>query len=155
MIKVNRVSDLQDYIGKELGVSDWVEIDEAKIQAFGSLTGDTHWVHMDGARAREQTPFGGVIAHGYLVLSIVTGLSKECYEVGSADRWMNYGLDRVRFTAVVTAGSRLRLRMTLMELEPQKHGTRLRFGCQIELEGSDRPAAVCEWICIAYEGKDA
>lgn len=155
MIRVNQIADLAGLVGTELGVSDWVQIDEAMIHAFGTLTGDTHWVHMDGARANAQTPFGGVIAHGYLVLAIITGLSKQCYEVHAVGRWMNYGLDRVRFTNVVTAGSRLRLRMTLIDLEPQKHGTRLRFGCHLELEGNERPAAVCEWICIAYEGENS
>jgi acyl dehydratase len=106
---------------------------------------------MDAERARRETPFGGIIAHGFLVLAIITGLSGQCYSVRGVRRWLNYGLDRVRFTAVVTAGSRLRLRLKLLALEPQKSGTRLRLGCTIELDASERPAAVCEWICIAFE----
>ncbi|KKW93026.1 MaoC/PaaZ C-terminal domain-containing protein [Sphingobium chungbukense] len=155
MIAVDRVAELSPLVGQELGVSDWVGLDEQAIAAFGNLTGDTHWVHMDAGRAKRETPFGGTIAHGFLVLALVTGLSKQCYAVRGVGRWMNYGLDKVRFTAVVVARARLRLRLKLLELEPQKAGTRLRFGCTLELEGSERPAAVCEWICIAYEGDGA
>lgn len=155
MITVDRIDELAALVGQELGVSEWVQLDEQTIASFGHLTGDTHWVHMDSERARRETPFGATIAHGFFVLALVTGLSNQCYAVRDVSRWLNYGLDRVRFTAVVVAGSRLRLRLTLLALEPQKVGTRLRLGCTIELEGSERPAAVCEWICIAFEEKEA
>jgi acyl dehydratase len=148
---VEKAADLAPLVGQKLGVSEWIAINEDAITSFGRITGDTHWVHMDAERARRETPFGGIIAHGFLLLAVITGLSGQCYAVRGARRWLNYGLDRVRFTAVVTAGSRLRLRMTLLALEPQKAGTRLRLGCTIELDGSERPAAVCEWICIAFE----
>lgn len=151
MIEVNRAAELAPYVGTELGVSDWMTIDEAEIATFGRVTGDTHWVHMDPERARRETPFGGTIAHGFFVLAVVTALSGQCYAIRDARRWLNYGLDRVRFTAIVAAGSRVRLRLTLLALEPQRAGTRLRLGCTIELEGSERPAAVCEWICIAFD----
>ena len=151
MITVEKAADLAPLVGQKLGVSEWIAINEDAITSFGRITGDTHWVHMDAERARRETPFGGIIAHGFLLLAVITGLSGQCYAVRGARRWLNYGLDRVRFTAVVTAGSRLRLRMTLLALEPQKAGTRLRLGCTIELDGSERPAAVCEWICIAFE----
>jgi acyl dehydratase len=155
VITVDRTQELATHVDQELGISDWVRLDAADIAAFGRLTGDMHWVHMDGERARCETPFGGTIAHGFLVLSLITGLANQCYAVRSASRWLNYGLDRVRFTAVVVAGSRVRLRLRLLALEPQKAGTRLRLGCAIELEGSERPAAVCEWICVAFEGEGA
>jgi acyl dehydratase len=151
LITVDHTADLAPFVSQELGVSEWITIDEESIKSFGRITGDTHWVHMDAEKARRETPFGGIIAHGFLVLAIITGLSGQCYAVRSARRWLNYGLDRVRFTAVVAAGSRLRLRLTLLALEPQKSGTRLRLGCAIELDASERPAAVCEWICIAFE----
>jgi acyl dehydratase len=155
VITVDRVDELAAHVGQELGVSEWVQLDEKAIASFGRITGDTHWVHIDGERARRETPFGGTIAHGFFVLAILTGLSNHCYAVRSAGRWLNYGLDRVRFTAAVVAEARVRLRLKLLALEPQKAGTRLRLGCTIELEGSERPAAVCEWICIAIEGEGA
>lgn len=151
MITVDHTAELAPFVGQELGVSEWITLDEESVTSFGRITGDTHWVHMDAERARRETPFGGIIAHGFLVLAIITGLSGQCYAVRGVRRWLNYGLDRVRFTAVVAAGSRLRLRLTLLALEPQKSGTRLRLGCAIELDASERPAAVCEWICIAFE----
>lgn len=151
MITVDHTAELAPFVGQELGVSEWITLDEGSVTSFGRITGDTHWVHMDAERARRETPFGGIIAHGFLVLAIITGLSGQCYAVRGVRRWLNYGLDRVRFTAVVAAGSRLRLRLTLLALEPQKSGTRLRLGCAIELDASERPAAVCEWICIAFE----
>ena len=155
MITVDRVSDLAPYVGQELGVSDWVRIDADAIRTFGQVTGDTHWVHMDAERARQETPFGGPIVHGFFVLSLITGLGNQCYSVRRASRWLNYGLDRVRFTAIVAAGSRVRLRLNLIELEAQRAGTRLRLGCTIELEGSERPAAVCDWICIGFDEEHA
>lgn len=151
MTTVDHVAELATFVGQELGVSEWITVDESVITSFGRITGDTHWVHMDAARAHRETPFGGIIAHGFLVLAFITGLSGQCYTVHRVSRWLNYGLDRVRFTAVVAAGSRLRLRLTLLALEPQKSGTRLRLGCTLELAASERPAAVCEWICIAFE----
>jgi acyl dehydratase len=151
LIKVERVAELEPFVGSELGVSDWVEVDEQAIAQFGRVTGDTHWIHMDPEKARRETPFGGTIAHGFLLLAMVTGLSAQCYAIRTARRWLNYGVDRVRFTAVVVAGSQVRLRLTLLALEPQPSGTRLRLGCTIELKDSERPAAVCDWICNAFE----
>lgn len=155
MITVERIQDLTPHVGQELGVSDWVRIDGEAIRSFGQITGDTHWVHMDADRARRETPFGGSIVHGFFVLALTTGLANQCYSVRRASRWLNYGVDRVRFTAIVTAGSRVRLRLTLIEIEAQRAGTRLRLGCTIELEGSERPAAVADWICIAFDEEEA
>jgi acyl dehydratase len=152
LVIVDHAVDLAEHVGRELGVSDWILLDESVVAEFGRVTRDTHWVHMDAARTRRETPFGGTIAHGFLILALVTGLSAQCYAVRGAGRWLNYGVDRARFTAVVVAGSRVRLRLVLLELEPAKGGTRLRLGCTLELEGSERPAAVCEWICIAIDG---
>lgn len=151
LITVDHTAELASFVGQELGISGWLTIDENMVKSFGRITGDTHWMHMDAERVRVETPFREIIAHGFLVLAIITGLSGQCYAVRGARRWLNYGIDRVRFPASVQAGSRLRLRLTLIALEPQKTGTRLRLGCTMELEASERPAAVCEWICIAFE----
>jgi acyl dehydratase len=151
LIEVDRAADLVPLVGSELGVSEWMRLDEEPIANFGRVTGDTHWIHMDAEKARKETPFGRTIAHGFFILALITGLSTQCYVIRGARRWLNYGVDRVRFTAVVVAGSRVRLRLVLLALEPKRSGTRLRLGCTIELEGSERPAAVCEWICIAFE----
>lgn len=153
MIEVDRAVELMPFVDKELGVSDWTTIDRQMITSFGRVTGDTHWVHMDDERAKLDTPFGGVIAHGFLVLSLVTALSTQCFKIRTAQRWFNYGLERVRFTAPVTPGARLRMRLSLAGAGEQAGGTRLQMGCTIEMEGSERPAAVCEWICIVFDGE--
>lgn len=153
MIEVDRAGDLKPFVGEELGVSDWTTIDRQMITTFGRVTGDSHWVHMDDERAKRDTPFGGVISHGFLVLSLVTGLSAQCFTIRTAQRWFNYGIERVRFTGLVKPGARLRLRMSLAGASEQAGGTRLHLGCTLEMEGSERPAAVCEWLCIVFDGE--
>jgi acyl dehydratase len=151
VITVARAEQLADHVGHELGVSDWISLSEQDIERFASVTRDRHWVHTDPERAARQTPFGGVIAHGFLVLALVTDLFGQCLDVRAATRWLNYGLDRVRFTAPVRPGDALRLRLGLAALELGAPSSRLDLDCTLELEGGDRPALVARWIAVAVE----
>ncbi|WP_382303655.1 MaoC family dehydratase [Herbiconiux sp. UC225_62] len=152
MITVDSAGELTERVGTVLGHSGWVTMPAERIAAFGALTGDEHWVHVDRERAKADSPFGDVLAHGFLLLSLVTGLANECYEVRRAERWTNYGLDRVRFTAPVTPADSLRLELTLDSLEETTTGFRLVLGCLLERQGSDRPAMVADWIVLITEG---
>ncbi len=152
MVRVDTFKQLADHVGTELGVSDWKSISQPMIDQFGALTGDEHWIHVDAKRAAAEGPFGSTVAHGFLTLALLTGLLKDCFQVTGAKRWINYGLDRVRFTSPVPPSSRLRLRLVLASVEVQSEGeTRLRCGCTLEIEGGTRPALVADFLMVGYE----
>jgi acyl dehydratase len=156
VIVVGHPEELRPYIGQELGVSEWRSLTLGDLRGFGAITGDEHWIHTDPERAARETPYGGVLAHGFLLLSLVIGMAGQIYTVKDAKSWLNYGLDKVRFTHPVTLADRLRLHVTLAEVEPQpRGGTRLRLALVLEIEGKARPALVADWLSIAYTGDAA
>lgn len=143
-------ADLPRHVGLELGPSRPVLIDQALIDTFARITGDEHWIHTDVERARRELPGGVPIAHGYLLLSLVTGLMSELLEVRFT-RALNYGLNRVRFTKPVGAGAQVRLFATLQEALPlDAGGIRLTSACRMAIDGEERPAFVAETISIFY-----
>lgn len=151
-LAVDSVADLHPYVGHELGVSSWMALREQDILSFGALTGDQHWIHTEPARARAEAGLPGVLAHGFLVLSLITGLGSQCYTVQNARRWTNYGLEKLRFTAPVFPGDELRLRLTLGVMQPGPgNTTRLDLGCELERRGEQRPALVATWIVLVEE----
>jgi acyl dehydratase len=141
---------LDAFVGETLGVSSWHLITQEAVDAFAACTGDHQWIHVDVARARRESPFGAPVAHGYLTLSLVAGLSMEIGVVPEgASAALNYGLDRVRFLAPVPVGSRLRLRSKLLEAQPRDAGRVLmRLEHVLELEGSERPALIAEALAL-------
>lgn len=149
-VKQGPIGDLRTRIGKELGVSSWVEVDQVMIDAFARTTRDEQWIHVDVDRATRESPFGGTVAHGFLTLSLVAGMA---YEIGTAppglEASINYGLDKVRFLSPVRAGSRLRLRSVLTGLEEKAPAQWLmRTTATVEIEGHERPALVAEGIVL-------
>jgi acyl dehydratase len=130
-----------------LGVSDWVTVDQAMIDRFAEATGDFQWIHVDVARA-QASPFGTTIAHGWLTLSLLARLSNETYRIESLAARLNYGANKVRFTAPVPAGSRLRARFRLVAVEDAPQGARLTTEATVEREGSDKPVCVAELVGI-------
>jgi acyl dehydratase len=133
--------------GQELGVSQWIEVDQDRINGFADVTGDQQWFHVNAERARSESPYGTTIAHGFLTLSLIPGLSKDNYRVDNAKMGINYGLNRVRFLAPVPVGSRVRLRSDLVDVRTVDESTvDLTVRQTVELEGSDKPAAVAEVI---------
>jgi acyl dehydratase len=147
---VTSVADLPKHVGTELGPSRAVLIDQPMIDAFGRITGDEHWIHTDVERARRELPWKAPIAHGYLLLALITGLNSELIEI-SFKRALNYGLNRVRFTNAVPAGSTVRLFTTVAKAEPADNaGIRLTCECRMVIEGQERPALVAEQVSIFY-----
>jgi acyl dehydratase len=150
MVTVDTPEELAKLAGSELGVSEWVTVDQKMIDDFGHATGDHQWIHMDVERARNEMPGGKTIAHGYLILSLTPRLLNSVYEVRRKKRGINYGLNRVRFVAPVAEGARVRLRVVLNEGEPLRDGYKFVFTNTFEIEGSERPAAVSENIVAVY-----
>jgi len=141
------IAEAVDAVGEELGVSQWVALDQDRINAFADATGDHQWIHVDLERATTESPYGTTIAHGFLTLSLIPGLSKDNYRVDNARMGINYGLNKVRFLAPVPAGSRVRLRSDLVDARKVDDSTvDLTVRQTVELEGSDKPAAVAEVI---------
>jgi acyl dehydratase len=141
------IDDAVQTIGEELGVSDWKEIDQKRIDAFADVTEDHQWIHVDVDRARAESPYGATIAHGFLTLSLIPTLSKGNYRVENAKMGINYGLNRVRFLAAVTAGSRIRVRSELVDAAKVDDNTvNLTVRHTVEIDGSDKPAAVADLI---------
>lgn len=145
-----RVETLGDFVGRELGVSDWVVVDQERIDAFAECTGDRQWIHVDVERAKRESPFGGTIAHGYLTLSLLASLAMEIGIVPTdASAGLNYGLDKVRFMTPVKAGARVRNRVTLESAE-NKGGGRVLVKTMntLEIEGEDKPALVAQTLAM-------
>lgn len=136
--------------GSELGVSDWLTVDQTRIDAFADVTEDHQFVHVDPERARAETPFGGTIAHGLLTLSLIVRLCLEAVpEIEGRRMMLNYGFDRIRFPAPVPSGSRVRARTVLADVDERKPGQILvQLDVTIEIEGEDRPAVVAEWLSL-------
>ena len=149
-VTVEDAADLAAYVGRPLGSSGWVRLDQAKIDAFAELTGDDHWIHIDTARASREMPQGKTIVHGFLVLSLIPFLGAGLLRVTGVTRGINYGSDKVRFTNMVRVGKRVRMRQKLLAAEPKSGGIQMKNECTIEIEGEDRPACVAETISVIY-----
>ena len=151
MLTVETPKDLKQHVGQEMGVSEWVTIDQEMIDKFAEATGDHQWIHVDVERAKGELPIGTTIAHGYLTLSLLPRLSAQLMEIKKTSRGVNYGSNKVRFTGMVPAGSRVRMRSTLKAAEDVKgDGIRIIADVAMEMEGSDRPVMVAETISISY-----
>lgn len=150
-VVVEHAADLAAYLDRPLGASEWVSLDQAMIDAFAKLTGDDHWIHVDVERAGREMPQGKTIVHGFLVLSLIPFLQRNIFTVRQRGKGLNYGCNRVRFTAPVTVGSRVRLRQSVKECTRQEASTRITFESTIEVEGQERPALVAETIVQIFD----
>jgi acyl dehydratase len=145
-----RIRDLESRVGEEVGVSPWVEVTQERIDTFAKAIDDFQWIHVDRERAKG-SPFGGTIAHGFLTLSLLSHLSERTF--GFSDRRMgvNYGLNRVRFTAPLPSGSRVRARFTLQKFERLADGgIQVTWNAVVEREGTEKPVLVAEWLGRHY-----
>ena len=136
--------------GRDLGESEWIEITQERINLFAEATGDDQWIHTDVERATAG-PFGAPIAHGFLTLSLVIPLYSDLFDVEGASQKVNYGLNKVRFTNPVKAGSRVRMLGTIAKVEEAKGGYQVTVNGTIEIEGEERPAVVVEFIGRFYK----
>ena len=144
------VADYAAEKGKEIGVSDWVEIDQERINMFAEATGDHQWIHIDPERTQKELGMP-TIAHGYLTLSLLPKLMGEISGVKSVTRGINYGSNSVRFTNMVPVGSRVRGRLTLKDTAPKSGGTQIINEVSIEIEGQEPPALIAETITLLFE----
>ena len=143
-------SDVQSLVGQEVGVSDWTQITQERVNQFAEATGDHQWIHVDVERANRE--IGGPIVHGYLTLSLIPFLGADILRVTGVTRGVNYGSNKVRFTGMVRVGKRVRMRQKLLAAEPKSGGLQLTNECTIEIEGEDRPACVAETLSVIYGG---
>jgi acyl dehydratase len=151
MIEVDRPADMQRHVGQKLGTSEWVIVDQAKIDEFARLTGDDNWIHVDVVRAARELPDGKTIAHGLLTLSLMPHLAAQTLKIRRRSRSINYGSNKIRFPAPVKSGARLRLHRSLEKCEPVAGGARLTFANIMEIEGEERPAMAAETVSVVYE----
>ena len=143
-------ADVESLAGQEIGVSDWFEVSQDKVNLFAEATGDHQWIHIDVERATRE--IGGPIAHGYLTLSLIPMLGAQILRVEGVTRGINYGANKVRFTGMVRVGKRVRMRQKLLSAEPKAGGLQLTNECTIEIEGEERPACVAETLSVIYGG---
>ena len=140
-----KLRDLESRIGEEVGVSPWVEISQERIDLFAKATEDFQWIHVDPGRAKG-SPFGRTIAHGYLTLSMLPKLAESTFEFSDRKMGVNYGLNKVRFTAPVPSGAKIRGRFMLTQYEKLEGGVQVTWTVTIEREGGDKPVCVAEAI---------
>ena len=152
-MKFAHPNDLLGHVGDEIGVSGWLEVDQARVNAFAKIAGkpEPQWIHLDQERAAKELPGGKTIVHGYLLLSLFPRLTAEFFDVGQVRHTLNYGLNRLRFTAPVPVGARVRLRQTIGAAEKSKDGgIRLTLDGVLEVENSERPAVVAQTLRLIY-----
>jgi acyl dehydratase len=143
------IRELRERVGQEVAVSPWLEVSQERIDTFAKAIEDFQWIHVDPARAAG-SPFGGTIAHGFLTLSLLSHLSETTFSFSDRKMGVNYGLNRVRFTSPVPAGSRVRARFTLAKFEPLEGGVQVTWNTVVEIEGAAKPALVAEWLGRHY-----
>lgn len=154
MSKIVSADQIENYVGQEVGVTDWMEIDQDRINKFADATGDHQYIHIDPERAA-QTPFGTTIAHGFLTLSLMSMLSANngSIKLENAVMGINYGLDKVRFINPVKVGSKIRARFELVSAEEKKpKHFLLKHNVTIEIEGEDKPALIAQWLGMTVIG---
>jgi acyl dehydratase len=149
MIHITNLSSMQQRVGEELAVGDWVTVDQPMIDKFAEATGDHQWIHIDAERAKKG-PFGTTIAHGFLTLSLLPRLAESAIKIDDVRMGVNYGLNRVRFPAPVPSGSRIRAHMKLLSYEPIDGGAQLVMEVTMEREGGDKPVCVAESVSRRY-----
>lgn len=144
------VANLGEWLGKELGISNWITVEQERINQFAACTGDHQWIHVDVERAKRESPFGGPVAHGYLTLSLLAEMNLDVGVVPhDALAAFNYGSDKVRFVAPVKAGSRIRTRVRLAQVSEQEGGRHLiKLANTVEIEGEAKPALVAETLVM-------
>ncbi|MDP9045884.1 MAG: MaoC family dehydratase [Pseudomonadota bacterium] len=143
------LSELQELVGQMIGVSDWITVDQQRINLFADATGDHQWIHLDAERAA-QGPFGSTIAHGFLTLALLPEMSASALVVEDTRMGVNYGLGRVRFPAPVPSGSRVRGHFKLTAYDPLEGGAQLTMEVTMEREGTNKPVCVAESIARRY-----
>lgn len=138
------LDELRAFVGREIAVTDWLEITQERIDAFADATDDRQWIHVDQERAERESPYGATIAHGFLTLSLLSRFLREAVELSDVRVAINYGLNRVRFPSAVRAGSRIRARIVLQSIRDVGDATEAIYAITIEMQGAEKPCCVAE-----------
>jgi acyl dehydratase len=142
---------LKEYLGKEIGVSEWLTVTQERIAQFAEATEDRQWIHLDRERAERESPYGTTIAHGFLTLSLISRFMKDVIQVrGGVGMTVNYGLNRVRFPSPVRSGSKIRAKVVLQSFKELERGYETTFSVTIESEGAEKPCCVAESLIRYY-----
>lgn len=148
--KVAHLNELEHYVGKELGLTEWMTIDQDRINTFAEVTEDLQWIHTDPEKSAAYSPYKKTVAHGFLVLSLASKISYDALSIDDVVMGVNYGLDKVRFTNATRVGAKLRGRVSLMAFDAFPGGAKYKVSIIFELEGEEKPACVAEFIAMAY-----
>ncbi|MGI8494349.1 MAG: MaoC family dehydratase [Pyrinomonadaceae bacterium] len=149
-IAIKNIAELKNLVGREVAVSDWLEVSQARINQFAEATGDNQWIHIDAERAKAESPFGQTIAHGFLTVSLLSKMSQSAMRVGGVTMAINYGLNRVRFIAPVLSDSKIRARFALGEIKDFSGGFKAIWNTTIESETGEKPCCIAEWLVRYY-----
>jgi acyl dehydratase len=149
VIEIANIADLGELLDRELAVSDWLDVTQARIDRFAEATDDRQWIHVDAVRA-EQSPFKSTIAHGFLTLSLISALGQKAMHIDGLRMAINYGLNRVRFISPVPAGSRIRGRFVPIAVSAEGASVQVSWRVTVEREHADKPSCVAEWIVRYY-----
>jgi acyl dehydratase len=147
---IDNLEALNGWVGREVAQSDWMTIDQQRIQQFADATDDHQWIHLDAERARRESPYKAPIAHGYLILSLLPAMFASCVHIDGVGMTINYGLDRVRLPAPVLAGQRVRGLLGLDRLDPVAGGVQAHWSCTVEVEHGDKPVCVAQMLARYY-----
>ena len=148
--KLKELSELKDYIGKELGLTEWITIEQGRIDSFAETTEDRQWIHTDPERSAAFSPYKKTVAHGFLVLSLASKISYDAFSIENVVMGVNYGLDKVRFPNATKSDAQLRGRVSLMEYDAIPGGAKYKVKIVFELQGEEKPACVAEFLAMAY-----
>jgi acyl dehydratase len=149
-IVVENPQELKKFVGREIGVTDWMTVEQQRIDRFAEATEDRQWIHIDPERAQRDSPYRTTIAHGFLTLSLLSHFLKQAIDVRGVRMAINYGLNRVRFPSAAKSGARIRARVALQSVEEVEKCLQATFAMTIESEGSAKPCCVAEWIIRFY-----
>ena len=144
------LAEMRELVGQEVAVTEWVAVEQERVQLFADATDDHQWIHLDVERCKKESPFGGPIAHGFLTLSMISHLFESAVHMADAKMVVNYGLNKVRFPAPVPVGSRVRAHLTLHKVEDIDGGAQLEWQVVVEREGGDKPVCVAELLIRRY-----
>lgn len=148
--EILHLADLKEYVGKEIGLSEWFAITQEQINAFGKATDDNQWIHTDPEMSIKHSPYKKPIAHGFLILSLASKFCFETFKILDISMGLNYGLDKVRFVNAVVVDSLIRARVSLISTEEIHGGLRYKMKLVFEIKGEEKPACVAEFIAQAY-----
>ncbi len=149
--KFNSVDELENSLGKEIGLTEWYTMDQDKINIFAEATEDRQWIHIDKEKCKKESPYKTTIAHGFLILSMCSKIMFDAYELNNVGMVLNYGLDKVRFTNATPSGSKYRGRVSLMEFNGNPKNAKYKIKVVIELQGQEKPACIAEFLALAYK----